>query len=523
MTVTSCPFRSLCGVHHHHNSTQARCQFPQRFGHSRGRLHIREQRVAVVNHFEKALRLDLSCQCATKQETTASTLDSFLTWAKDNGVEGGKIGIFEGQDGERGVASLAPIAKDELVVRLPLRLAIVDVTDDLDDGVEFYEGAPWSVRLACKLLRLKSEGFQCPWYPYLQSLPDLVPGILSTFQWEDMQAIEYQELKDKVNFDIWLVMDSWQRLSADAHGGASRDEYDWAMSIVHSRCFGVVGKKGGVGAHMLLPYVDMMNHGGDCTDGLLSGNAEAMDNVRWDVEASPDSPSTATDLCVYACRDIQKGEEILLSYGERNNDDFLLHYGFVPPRNPRDDVILFPGLEEAIEWYCQAFPMEGDQSEIDALKESALKAGEAEDVTPKNPMLSTKSAEALKEEAKKISLMAGGFVDGRLLAAFGKLGEKTEVSPRSGVAERCWEMLDASRPLLQDLEDLVADGEDFEGYLQFYTSAIERYGEALGRVPGNESIQDAMQPLSTPRRNVFMFRAYKKVILWDVLLGLGKK
>lgn len=30
--------------------------------------------------------------------------------------------------------------------------------------------------------------------------------------------------------------------------------------------------------------------------------------------------------------------------GERGNDDFLLHYGFVPPRNPHDDVTLFTGV-----------------------------------------------------------------------------------------------------------------------------------------------------------------------------------
>lgn len=37
--------------------------------------------------------------------------------------------------------------------------------------------------------------------------------------------------------------------------------------------------------------------------------------------------------------------------GERHNDDFLLHYGFVPPGNPHDDVLLFPSLEAALEWY----------------------------------------------------------------------------------------------------------------------------------------------------------------------------
>lgn len=30
--------------------------------------------------------------------------------------------------------------------------------------------------------------------------------------------------------------------------------------------------------------------------------------------------------------------------GERSNDDFFLHYGFVPPQNPHDDVALFTGV-----------------------------------------------------------------------------------------------------------------------------------------------------------------------------------
>lgn len=37
--------------------------------------------------------------------------------------------------------------------------------------------------------------------------------------------------------------------------------------------------------------------------------------------------------------------------GERANDDFLAHYGFVPPRNPHDSVALFSDIESAIEWW----------------------------------------------------------------------------------------------------------------------------------------------------------------------------
>jgi hypothetical protein len=41
-----------------------------------------------------------------------------------------------------------------------------------------------------------------------------------------------------------------------------------------------------------------------------------------------------------------------MSYGERENDDFLVHYGFVPDGNPHDSVVLFAeGVEEGVEWF----------------------------------------------------------------------------------------------------------------------------------------------------------------------------
>lgn len=41
-----------------------------------------------------------------------------------------------------------------------------------------------------------------------------------------------------------------------------------------------------------------------------------------------------------------------MSYGERDNEDFLVHYGFVPEANPHDSVELFAGgVREAAIWF----------------------------------------------------------------------------------------------------------------------------------------------------------------------------
>ena len=40
-----------------------------------------------------------------------------------------------------------------------------------------------------------------------------------------------------------------------------------------------------------------------------------------------------------------------------SNDDFLLHYGFVPAGNVHDDFILFDSTDEALQWHRAKFPL----------------------------------------------------------------------------------------------------------------------------------------------------------------------
>lgn len=78
-----------------------------------------------------------------------------------------------------------------------------------------------------------------------------------------------------------------------------------------------------------------------------------------------------------------------------------------------------------------------------------MQAGLKEDSTPRDVRQTTKSARAMEEEASKLRLMAGSFVDGRLLAAFQILGKVSGVTEKSSVAQRCWEILDFMRPFVQ--------------------------------------------------------------------------
>lgn len=75
----------------------------------------------------------------------------------------------------------------------------------------------------------------------------------------------------------------------------------------------------------------------------------------------------------------------------------------------------------------------------------------------------------------------------------------------------------------QDLAVLGADDNLFDGYLQFYSAAVDRYEAAVGQIPGSSQKAATGTNLSWNSRLAMMYRVYKKMILWDVLLGLGKK
>eukprot|EP00887_Chlorella_sp_A99_P005016 scaffold4.g5016.t1 len=332
----------------------------------------------------------------------------------------------------------------EAILSVPLRLAVTDDAGEEEGGAPPPGGQqqPWSVRLAARLLALRAAGGACPWAPYLCSLPAAVPSPLAGWTWEDIQAVEYPHTLRDLDHASWLASSALHALGGGRGGGGSggsgegggaqkgggahgdsgargsdaptREEVDWALSIVHSRSFGAPGKQGAVAVRMLVPLVDMLNHAGDVTvsdPGAPEPEARAFDNVRWDLD-SPSAPAQAGGggggegewaMVVSATRDIGAGEELFLSYGERSNDDFLAHYGFVPPRNPHDTGVLDPrALQAAI---SAAYAAAEQQQAASGAAEAALAAmPEAE-------------ADVARAELARIRLSGGGRVDGRLLAA----------------------------------------------------------------------------------------------------------
>ncbi|GLI65350.1 hypothetical protein VaNZ11_008899 [Volvox africanus] len=168
-----------------------------------------------------------------------SDLHDFISWLVANGVkgigqEGSKVALFQSANGERGLVCEELISKGDMVLEVPLRLALTDHPGDAESNQLLYPGAPWSVRLACKLLRHLAAGKRSPWAPYIKVLPRCVPAPLESFSWEDISALRYPTAQEALHSADWLRADALTATSEEARGGLGEEAFRWALSVRRS-------------------------------------------------------------------------------------------------------------------------------------------------------------------------------------------------------------------------------------------------------------------------------------------------
>ncbi|KAL6785315.1 hypothetical protein ACKKBG_A03330 [Auxenochlorella protothecoides x Auxenochlorella symbiontica] len=499
------------------------------------------------------IQAGLKSEASKPAQPTKDALGTFLSWALQNGVSGigskeSKVALFEGQDVDsRGLVAVKDVKAGEILLRVPARLAITDA--DKDGPPPPYPGAPWSLTLASRLLSLREGAAGSAWEPYLEVLPRNAPSPWLDVTWEALQIVQYPPARAELDRLGWIVHEGIAAARAQGASWSTAD-FHWALGLVHSRTFGSAGKRGGVGVRMLVPLVDMINHAGDETPESWSPGAEPVsrDNARWDMVPQLGGRWT---VAVSATQDIAAGSELLLSYGERNNDDFLLHYGFVPPMNPHDDVVLFEDVTEALQWCAAEFQApDASLDEATAVlvwEEAAAAATEVAGSVDPGILLRMPAVEAgaAAREAGRLRLQAQASVDARFLAVVETLHARgwrpcppdqgvasLEAALQVALARRCRELAGAfDSGLCQDLERLAAmqaaeGGEHpWAAALRHYRALEARAGARWGGKPtadpgvGARDTQPEDTSWSTKRTGllVLQYQAYKKMILWDGL------
>ena len=135
--------------------------------------------------------------------------------------------------------------------------------------------------------------------------------------------------------------------------GDQEEEYGWAVSQVFSRTFRIEDAKGRrAPRRVMIPIADLLNH----------SSVDEEVNVTWRVTED------LSAFVIEAKRNIRKNEELILSYGERNDQHFLLFYGFLPNVNPDNSIVLWENVDECLNWYQELCGADENDTKWDTMK-----------------------------------------------------------------------------------------------------------------------------------------------------------
>ena len=287
--------------------------------------------------------------------------------------------------GTRGVEAVRDLSPGETLARVPFGLTLRGESDD--DGND-----AWSSRMAMEILEelhastsTSTSTSSTSAYDrsvWLSSLPRPAPETPPLdFSDEELAMIEDEDVVAEARA-VRAVHERACETFADrlAAIGATMEDLRWATSAVHSRVFARRDEATGKTTRILVPGVDMCNHGGP--DGYnaivrivtspetcqgLSATEEIADVSARDADAEEKFFELVVDP---DGQGIEAGDEILISYSNTfPNEPFLLYFGFVPSNNPNDAFALFRGGVDDLITHCRdVLNLDVSDDQIDAIR-----------------------------------------------------------------------------------------------------------------------------------------------------------
>eukprot|EP00667_Euglena_gracilis_P006316 EG_transcript_6372 len=316
------------------------------------------------------------------------------------------VAIAVDSTGVRGLVATRDILPNELVLSVPLTL----LTERAVPATPAEEVA-WAARMAVELLldiRRHREGAGAAWGPWFPLLPQSCPTPPLQFSAEELAACEDETTLREAAAIRQAAEESWAALRPRLEG-FTREDYFWALSILHSRCF----LQGHEGRHTIVPGIDMANHtlASSC---YIAYSYPYSQGAHVEAEVSDAPPSGEPPALEMRAEEagLEKGQEVTISYGKWPNEVFYLFFGFVPRDNPHDDVVLF-----------------GDAQELAVACDEVLQESPGPATARSVPVTAAAINAACGGEGRRLFATRDGL-DGRLVAALEALGLSPDQTAR---------------------------------------------------------------------------------------------
>ena len=253
------------------------------------------------------------CLPSPSLKMCASVIDDFHEWADTHDVDR-TVSIGQSRFGGRGLFTTRAVAAGATLLAVPEELCFA-VPRSCASSEEH-----WATRLALRLEQLSTS--QSP-PPYVWALPTAAPNVLHN--WD---GVALAELQNETLANEAMLWRETRREQFDLVKDRIRDEqrFNYLYDLVQSRIIGARGDRRYAeqgGTLRLVPLIDIAQHS-------PYGGEFAFRNGR---------------MVLQAAKPMAKGSECFMDYGARTNDEFALQYGFVPDRNPHDQLTIACGAK----------------------------------------------------------------------------------------------------------------------------------------------------------------------------------
>ncbi|CAO3615116.1 unnamed protein product [Mucor fragilis] len=269
-------------------------------------------------------------------------MDDFLTWAKSQGINStaaiketphAGYGLFATRDSCSNLIHIpfkALLSSQKAIQIEPFAAALKTLyeTDDLDQVSHTHEKQVLCLFLIyCHFFDHATE-----WKSYMDILPSInffnQHHLLFNLHYLQGTSLE-NSTRAKLN-KIRRELDTINQAESSWLAKIDIDMYKWADCIFWSRVVGIGGafaKENDTAERsnmVMIPYFDFANHSVD------------RPNMRW----QPTSDG-GIDLVTYSDM-VKDGDELLLSYGSKPNQELLFLHGFCAENNPNPSCFTLP-------------------------------------------------------------------------------------------------------------------------------------------------------------------------------------
>lgn len=249
-------------------------------------------------------------------------IETLLAWLRARGAVFPKIEVICRNDDSAIVMARERLEPGEFVIELPWSCVLTpnDVRQGLlvnavaTAGIEADE----HTQIALYLLEQRTRE-NSPWRAYVDALPQTYDTMPIFYDAERLAYLQGSYALDAALGRNRRYRHEYARIRAAVadHASFSLEQYRWARTAVHTRCFRVGAEKHK--DRVMLPLIDLVDHD-------LSGSAAW--GLREPVEG----------VACWARTVIEPGEEIRLSYGARPLSRHFIAYGFLNSDRRYDDA-----------------------------------------------------------------------------------------------------------------------------------------------------------------------------------------